>query len=477
MSYGVQPEGFVIKPTDVIKSETEGFLKAGPLGASAGTEPDNSIPARSVAGQVVALVVDVASSQWELQQAVYASSDPAQATDDAQDKVCSLTGVLRQPAEFSRVTGTCIGTNNTLLRKGRAATVTTAGTRFASVDDRTIVTLASWAALNAYALDALITNGSKVYKCITPGVSDAISGPTGTATNITDGTVHWRYMGAGTAAVDVIFSAAVAGALEALAGELATIATPVAGWSSVSNAHDAVLGILREGNDALRVRREGELALATGGPSDAIRARILKVGDGSTDPTKQVQACTVFYNDTDATDANGVPPHSVEVLVRGGVAADIAAAIFACRSAGTSTYGNQTSSVTDSQGTAHPIYWSRPTEVPIYIVVTAIYDATQWPASPDAAISDAVKGALVTFGETFQIGVSVRLVPLAAAVDRGPTSSEPGATPAPGIIDVDPLHFGTAPAPVTSTTVAIGVRQVATFDSANISVTATPGTP
>lgn len=478
IAYGVQPEGFVLKPTEVIKAETEDFLKTGPLGASAGTESDGSIPAASVAGQIVSLIVDVSSSHWELQQAGYAAADPAQATADAQDAVCSLTGVTRDPAEFSSVVGTCVGTNNTLLRVGRAATVTTSGTRFVTDAEATIVTVATWAALTSYAVGTLINSGGKIYKVITEGVSGAISGPSGTGTDITDGSVHWRYMGTGTAAVDVTFKAQVAGALEALAGTLATIATPVAGWSSVSNVADATLGAARESDDALRVRRESELQIATGGSKEAIRDHVLKVGDGSTDPAKQVQSCQVFKNDTDLTDANGLPPHSVEVLVRGGIDDDIALAVFQAVSAGTQMVGTETSSIIDSEGNSQEVKWSRPTEIPIYISPTVSYEASKWPgASAATNVGTAIKGALVTYGERYPIGQDVRLSPLLAACLRGNVSSDPGSAPAPGIIEVDPLYFGTAPAPATDTAVVIGAREVATFDSANIDVTATPGTP
>jgi len=45
-----------------------------------------------------------------------------------------------------------------------------------------------------------VTNDtSKTYQCITAGVAAAAGGPTGTTSDITDGTVHWKYVEASTA--------------------------------------------------------------------------------------------------------------------------------------------------------------------------------------------------------------------------------------------------------------------------------------
>lgn len=54
----------------------------------------------------------------------------------------------------------------------------------------------SWQATHAYTVGQRVTNGSpkKLYVCITAGTSAGAGGPTTTAADITDGTVHWRYV-------------------------------------------------------------------------------------------------------------------------------------------------------------------------------------------------------------------------------------------------------------------------------------------
>ncbi len=57
----------------------------------------------------------------------------------------------------------------------------------------------AWAGATAYALGERATNDGNTYECITAGNSAASGGPTGTGTDITDGTAHWKYLQAGTA--------------------------------------------------------------------------------------------------------------------------------------------------------------------------------------------------------------------------------------------------------------------------------------
>jgi len=62
-----------------------------------------------------------------------------------------------------------------------------------------IGTPATWLPLHAYvatpgARSVVINNGGRKYICITGGTSGT-GGPAGTAIDILDGTVHWRYLG------------------------------------------------------------------------------------------------------------------------------------------------------------------------------------------------------------------------------------------------------------------------------------------
>jgi hypothetical protein len=56
-------------------------------------------------------------------------------------------------------------------------------------------TTQAWATQTTYVIGDLVVNGSNVYVCDTDGVSAASGGPTGTGTNIVDGTARWDYVG------------------------------------------------------------------------------------------------------------------------------------------------------------------------------------------------------------------------------------------------------------------------------------------
>lgn len=48
-----------------------------------------------------------------------------------------------------------------------------------------------WQPLTAYLLRRYVRNGANLYECVTAGTSASSGGPTGTAAEITDGTVTW----------------------------------------------------------------------------------------------------------------------------------------------------------------------------------------------------------------------------------------------------------------------------------------------
>lgn len=487
--YGLTPEGPVSKPLSVVVDELQtDFLAI--LGDSAGTEQDGTIPLDSVAGQHITLLSDGFGEMWDLWQATVAILDPNSAADAKLDALCSLTGTTREPKTFSTVTVTATGTPLTVLNMSRVIKTSDTGARFVTAEMETITALTAWAALTPYIVGDRRTNFNRAYQCITAGTSAGSGGPTTTATDITDGTVHWKYLGEGTGAVDISCEAESAGPVGALAGALTVISTPVSGWSSVINLLDATPGSNQETDPALRARREAELAGQGGSTADAIRAKVLAVNEGSTDPDHQPPTTvTVFYNDTDSTDADGLPPHSVEVLAQGGTDQDIIQAIWDAVGAGTATYGNQVAgTATDSEGNPQTVYWSRPVEVPMYVTATAKYDSAQWPSGSDSLVAQAALSSLLTYGEQqVQIGVDVRLTKLAAAIMTGPSATDDNGlavAPAPsgsaavtGLLEIDPIYFGTSASPVANTAVAISRRQIATFDSSRCTITAASETP
>lgn len=459
MAYGLTVEGFIPKTLEILIAEVNEDLRAA-FGSSINLT--NGVLAR-----IVAIFCERLADLWELAEEVNASSDPDAATSTALDAVSAITGTIRRLAARSTVVLTLTGTPTTLVSSG--ARVRTASTLidFATETNATIVVTAAWVLSTPYIVGARVTNAGRVYRCSTAGTSAASGGPSTTADAITDGTVTWRFLGAGTGDVDVLAACVNTGPTEATSGDLTEIQTPYSGWSAAINVFDATLGRAVETDEDLRVRREAEVATPGEGPIPAIRAGLLEVGKNTVNP---VTAVTVFYNNTNAVDVDGLPAHSVEALVRGGETQDIVDALFALVAGGITFHGTTTGTHTDSQGRDHAIKFTRPTEVPIYIAITLEKDPDEWP--DDGA--DQVKDAIVAWGDSTAKGGGGNSGRNAVASIIG---GQVVRADIDGLNDVTDVLISNAPVPTLSTTIQISLRHVATYDTSRISVATTDGEP
>lgn len=443
MAYGLTPAGFVAKTMEILVEERIARCRT-----------EFGFVPRGFLKKLIEIVCEAFTELWELGELTATGMDPDAATNTLQEAVAAITGTLKLAAEPSTVTLTLTGTPATLVPAESQAKVTATNDTFETLADGTITLLTSWVTLAPYVVGNRRTNASRVYVCITSGTSGA-TGPIDTLEDETDGTVHWRYVGEGTGAVDVEAECTETGPIEAPSGEINAIVTPVSGWSSVINLLDADLGRNVETGEELRIRREQELSQAGATTPDAIRAELLDVAG--------VVSATVFYNPSDVTDGDGVPPHSVECLIRGGVDQDIYDLLLAkCIAAGIGTHGTSTGSAVDSEGTSHTVKFSRPDEIEIYVIVDLIKDPAEWP-------SDGVtqtQNAIVTYGDAQKSGKD------AVAWSIGRQAGDVA-----GVLDVTSVKIGTAPAPTLSTTIAITTRQLAVFDTSRITVNTTNGTP
>jgi hypothetical protein len=202
--------------------------------------------------------------------------------------------------------------------------------------------------------------------------------------------------GGGTITVEA--EAQVAGVIPAYAGTVTTINTAVSGWASVTNAADhSVLGTAIETDSELRVRRELELRAAGNSTLVAIKRAL-------TDVTGVVYAL-VLENDTDATDANGIPPHSIEVILRRTVAATdakVAAAIQGSKAAGIQTHGDETVTVEDAAGVEHDIKFTDATLISPTLVIAL--SVTEKFAEASATNIAAVKQAISDLSQSLPVG-------------------------------------------------------------------------
>lgn len=424
-SYGVLSTGFNKKTRQEIIDEIVASV-------TADISPSLNTESTSILGQLIGVIAQQLSEDWDCLEDCYNSQYPDSAADASLDGVAAITGATRLPATASAVTLTVTGDNATSLPIGRQARVP-AGGIFETLAAATITTATAWAPTTAYSLGDIVQNDSpeNIYLCTVAGTSAGSGGPTGEGTAIVDGTVTWRFLGDGEGYATVAAEATETGVVVALAYQVTEIVTAVSGWLGVTNLLDAVTGTEIETDAAFRERRENLLTIAGKGTVDTIRAKLLLVDN--------VTEALVFENTTDVTDVNGVPPHAIQCVVLGGTDADVAQAIFDDKPAGIATYGTDISEViVDSQGTNHTILADRPDAIDIYLDITVITDGN-YPADGDTQVA----AILAALGDTLQIGEDV-------VYNQFLAESLESAGGVSGVVDIQSLALDKLPVTVTS---------------------------
>lgn len=234
------------------------------------------------------------------------------------------------------------------------------------------------------------------------------------------------------------------GAVRALAGTVTEIGTPTQGWQSVVNLSDAVVGAPVELDGQVRQRQAQSTMLPSLAVLDGLNGAIAALPG--------VTRIQPYENKTSLFDSNGLPPHSIALVVEGGSAQFIGDLILLKKTPGTDTFGTTSVTSLDSYGNPNTISFFRPTAVPITVIITLTPLLGYTTAIGDAVIA-AVIFALVnlTIGDDV---VRTRLI--AAAYNTQFASnyiianivlSRGGATP--GVIDI-PVAFTEAATADTS---------------------------
>jgi uncharacterized phage protein gp47/JayE len=461
MPFGVTADGFSAKTREIIQNELESALQSA-YGASIDLNPARPL------GQLVGIWADQLALLWELAEASYNTFNPDAATGEALINLAALTGTLAQQATHSTVTLTLTGDDATTVPAGSQAAVDGTDKNFETLADATIAILDAWASGTLYSAGQRVSNDSPIraYQCITTGTSAGSGGPTGTDDDITDNTAHWTYLGDGEGAVDANAQSVDTGPIAATSRTIIDITTPVAGWTGVINLLDATPGENADTDATLRERRENELSFGANAALEAIRVALLQLTG--------VTNVTMFENTSNVTDGDGMPPKSIEALVRGGADQDIWDTLFGvlhsdgtvagAHAGGIETHGTESGTVTDSEGYDHTIKFTRPDEIEIWVEFDVTVDPDTFPTDGEAQI----KAAIVAYGDALNTGVNVRASAVAAQCFKVIGVL---AVPSSGwlVDDVNP--------PVANTDIVIAPRELATFDTSRITLNITEETP
>lgn len=401
--YGVTDTGFVKKPLSAILQDIQDRHRA-----SFGAGIDVAI-AREL-GQVDGNVASEMAEVWEILEIVDHSYDPEAAEGVQLENLASLTGTIKQAARASTA----------LISVNLNAGITlVAGTLIAFLGRPDI----------QFTLDAQVVNSGGSAADVAIDVDGKPLRATCTQT----------------------------GAIVAPAGALTVKVSVVSGWNSVTNTADAVPGRDADTEIQLRQARENELALRGGSTAKAMKADLLDVKNHP--ELTGIRSVDVLSNRTDAIDANGLPPHSFEIVIDDGDTPSvdddaIAQAIFDTGPEGINTAGATSAVAVDEDGDAQPISFSRAVLRPVYATYT-LSVTDKYPAGG----ADLVKAAVLNLALSVQTGQAVIALAFRAV-----------ALTVPGVYDVTDFKIGFSPSPALANNLAPGVRERATFNSVNIVV-------
>lgn len=305
----IDASGLTTKTKDEIVTYLNGQFQTA-YGADINLEPS------SPDGQIIGIIAQLAVDNLDLQTQIYNTFNPDNAIGTTLDARAALNGIQRKGGTFTL-------TNITV------------------VTDRS---------LSLAGLDTEIDNPD--------GVGYTVQDSSGNKFILAASQV---VAGAGTYVYQ--FRAKDIGAVLTVPNTITTPVTIVLGVVSVNNPTALTsLGIDQEQDSLMKVRRQRSLALSSRGYLEGLLAALLNVNS--------VTAAFVYENVTGAVDGDGVPEHSIWVIVNGGSDADVAAAIYSKRNAGCGMKGSEVVNVLQVDGTLFTIKFDRVTAQNLYIQLT-----------------------------------------------------------------------------------------------------------
>lgn len=406
MAFGIQPSGFIPKLQSDCLSDIVTAVRSN-VDPNFDMSPDQPI------GQMANIVASENAEFWELLRALYSGLNPNNAEGFILDGVAAYTGTERDPQTYSTVVCAMGLNGSSSIPAGSTANV--------------------------------LGQPSNTWQLVGPG--DNATGlliSSGPVVSTTAG----PYYG--------FFRSTSPGPVLANAGQLSVITTAVAGWNTVTNPAGCKLGTNTESDASLLAKRESELAASGSDTVDAIRAALLEIKTAG--GANAVQQAFVYENTGDVVDGNGVPPHTIHVIIYDGPTPaatnqQIVDTIWKQKASGVGTYGATSATTVDTTGNFQTVKFDRATVTPVYLSLTttrgSTFDAVNGPA--------AIKAALVAYWQKeFGLGVPMIARFIGGAANRDNIQ---------GLVDVPTFFLGLTYNPVTSANLPSGQAQILTLNT------------
>lgn len=289
---------------------------------------DINVDSNSPDGQLINIFAQMLEDYYELLNQVYTSFDPDQAVGTVLDQRCAINGVQRKEGTYTYV----------------QIDITT---------DRSVT------------LDGLDQNEAE--DCYTVSDNESNQFVLANTTAIQPGTTSLR------------FRAKNVGNVGILPNTITTPVTVILGVTGINNPSGATETGDNEETDAeLRERRKRSVSIANQGYTDGLLAALENIPD--------VTKASVYQNRSSSTDADGIPGHSIWVVVQGGTDEEIGRVMNNKVAGGVGMKGAQSVTVLQSDGSREVYYFDRPTAQTLYVKlnITALDGQT---IVPDEIIS------------------------------------------------------------------------------------------
>lgn len=419
--YGLSAEGFKRKRLPEIKADIEKRM-SNTLGVPIQTRPD------SVFGQLIGVFAYEDAQLWELAEQIYYAMYPHTAAGVNLTNAATLAGIRPIAAEQTSLYATCYGTPGTRIPYGSQIRSSVDGTiLYSSMLESAYISIDS-ACYAEFGVDTLVPG--TVYELTISGQSacyTAQSGDSASQVMVALGSsfafddrsmsldnevlairmsdesktfaFNYKNLTLKRMASPVLFQCDMFGAVSPVIGEVNQIVTQLAGWTGVENNVPAVVGRDAETDIALRQRWSKSVYSRASAMTEAIQANIY-------DKVEGVWVAMVYENRADVPDADGRPPHSIEVVVGGGVDEDIARQIWINKAPGIDTFGAVSAAITDSQGILQTMHFNRPENVLIWIRVRLTKNPDEeWAGNTLQTVAEVV----LQKGQGYKIGEDVIL--------------------------------------------------------------------
>jgi len=297
---------------------------------------DFDVNPETTQGAIIAMDTELRDGAMRNNAAVANQINPDYSGGIFLDGVWSLTGGSRKPATRSVITGAILGgQTGTIVPAGSLAFVESSGAAF-------------------------VTAATVIIGADTPGV-------------VTVDCVSQEF-----------------GPIAAPIGQLTVVGSGVLGWETITNPTAASLGRLKENDAPSRRRRRQTLALQSVALNEAITSRLYNI-----DEVNSLTYRENFAKVDQTIDGIFMLANSIWVCVSGGTNAQVAQALLESKSMGCAFNGAVSVSLIDpTSGQACIVQFDRPSQVTLYVRVTARFNATDGAAIIPSALMQYANGEL-----------------------------------------------------------------------------------